>query len=124
MKIVLDTSFILTCLKEKIDFLDAEEFGEMILPFQVLKEIKKMLEKKGKEEILANLALQIIEKNKEKFKFIELNSNYVDGGILKYIENNKDEKFVVATIDKGLKRNLKKMAKLLIIRAKKKIALE
>ena len=70
------------------------------------------------------LALQIIEKNKEKFKFIELNSNYVDGGILKYIENNKDEKFVVATIDKGLKRNLKKMAKLLIIRAKKKIALE
>ena len=124
MKILLDTSFILTCLKEKIDFLNAEEFGELILPVQTINELKKVERKAGKERILANLALQIIEKNKEKFEFIELSSNYVDEGILKCIENNKDEKFVVATVDKGLKRKLKKMVRLLIIRAKKKLELE
>jgi len=123
MEIILDTSFILSCLKEKIDFLDAENFGKLVLATQVLEELENLTEKdKAKEREIARLALKIIEKNKDKFKIIELERKYVDSGILKYVQGNTE--VIVATIDKELKRKLKGIARILTIRARKKLSLE
>ena len=49
MEVILDTSFILSCLGKKIDFLEAERFGSLVLPLQVLNELDKIKKKHGKE---------------------------------------------------------------------------
>ncbi len=46
MELILDTNFILTCLKEKIEFFNASNFGEIDIPIQVLEELD-MLQEKG-----------------------------------------------------------------------------
>jgi rRNA-processing protein FCF1 len=121
MEVLLDTSFILTALKEKIDFLKAEEYGKLLLPKQVLEELKKLNKKaRIKDRENARLALEIITKNKGKFKFIKLKKKYADAGIKRYIKNKK---VIVATLDRELKRELKGKAKILTIRAKKKLVL-
>ena len=121
MEVILDTSFILTCLNEKIDFLEAEEYGRLVLPIQVLEELDKLQEKPGKEGDNVRLALDIIGKNKDKFKIADLRKRYVDSGILNYVKGNK---VVIATIDAELKKKLKGKAKILTIRARKKLILE
>jgi len=118
MELILDTSFILTCLKEGIDFLEAEEFGSLVLPLQVIEEIDKVKEKPGKEGELADLALDIIEKNKNKFKIVDLGKKFADAGIKRYV---KGKKVVVATIDRELKRELRGRVSFLVIRARKKL---
>jgi len=121
MKVLLDTSFILTCLKEKKDFLQAGEFGQLILPVEVIGELRRLLRKgKGKEKERAFLALKIIEANKSIFDEVELGKKHVDSGIKDYIRGRK---VIVATLDKGLKKNLKGKAKILTIRSKKKLVL-
>ena len=120
MEVILDTSFILSCLGKKIDFLEAERFGSLVLPLQVLNELDKIKKKHGKESQQASLALQIIEKNKDKFKIIVLEKKFVDAGILAYAGKNK---VAVATLDKELKKELKGRARILAIRARKKLEL-
>ena len=124
MEVILDTSFILTCLKEKIDFLDACEFGNLSVPEQVILELKK-LEVKGERRTreLANLALQILDKNPGRIKILKLEKKYVDSGIKKYVsENNRN--IIVASMDAGLKKELRDKTPLLIIKSRKKIMLE
>src|SRR3989344_5151052 len=106
MKIILDTSFILSCVKEKADFLDSEKHGNLVIPKQVIKELEK-ISKEGEREEKENscLALQIIEKHKEKFDILCLKKNNVDLGIIEYAQGKND--IAVATIDKELKRKLK-----------------
>ena len=119
MELILDTNFILSCLKEKIEFFDASNFGEIVIPIQVLEELD-MLQEKGemKERELAELASDIISKHKGKFKVIDLSKKFVDAGILKYIQGKK---VIVATLDAELKNKLKGKAKILVIRARKKL---
>jgi len=125
MEVILDTSFILTCLKERIDFLQAEEFGKLVLPRQVLSEIDKLRrEGKRKEKELSSLALDIIQANTKKFEIIELNKKYVDSGIREYVRENSKKKLIVATLDKNLKKELRGKAGILTIRARKKLELE
>mgnify|MGYP001568334500 CR=1 FL=1 len=125
MEVMLDTSFILTCLKEKIDFLEAEEFGRLVIPKQVIAELEKIKKvgKKLKERPLAELALQIIEKNTEKFKFVSLEKEFVDKGIVLYVKEREKagEEMIVATLDREIKKELKEKASFLIIRAGKKL---
>ena len=119
-KVILDTSFILSCVKEKKDFIQAEDYGEFLLPELVVKELKKKAEEgKGKEREVAELALEIIRKNKKKFRFIKLEKGYVDAGILKYAQDK--ERIIVATLDRDLKRKLKGKARILTLRARKKL---
>jgi len=121
MKILLDTSFILTCLKEGIDFLEAENFGKLVLPSEVINELKKLKEnKKGEEKLRAELALDIIGKTKDSFEIIDLNSGHVDSGIINFVKNRK---IIVATMDKELKKKLKNKVRVLSIRARKKLEL-
>lgn len=118
MEVLLDTSFILDCLREKFDFTLAEEYGTMLLAKEVILELEKLAAGRNPNSNLAKLALKIIDKNKNKFKIIELGNRYVDAGILSYI---KDKGVLVATMDSGLKKQLKKK---LVLRARKKLWVE
>ena len=120
MEVILDTSFIMSCLKEKIDFLEAESYGKLVLPIQVLEELDTLQEKLGKDKEQAKLAMDIIESNKDKFKVVDLKKKYVDSGIKDYA---KGKEVIVASLDKELKNSLKGKAKILTIRARKKLEL-
>ncbi len=106
---ILDTSFILSCVRKKIDFF--EEIAaiglELVIPIQVILEIKKI--KKPEAET----AMAIIEKGM--FKTLDLKTKNVDDGIARMSEKNPGD--IVATIDKGLQKRIK--ARKMIIRGAK-----
>lgn len=118
-KAILDTSFILTCVKQKIDFLDEIKFMgiKVLIPEEVLDEVRKIM-KSGKKLHFrenAKLALKIL--NKNGFKKIKLGTAHVDKGLVNFAEKNKD--VIVATLDRELKKKIKKPK--LVIRGKKKL---
>ena len=119
--VILDTSFILTAIKYKIDFLDGIKFLGLtpIIPKQVINELEKIKEskKKGKFKEHAEIALKIFEK--KKIKKIDIKHDYVDKGILNYAK--KDKGVIIATMDKELKNKLPNRK--LIIRAMKRLEL-
>ena len=106
MKIILDTSFILTCLKQKIDFFEELVGEEILIPIQVINEIKRFDNK---------LALRLLEKNK--FQKIDLGKGHTDKRIIKLAKENPN--VIVATLDKEIKNKTKNQK--LIIRGKKKL---
>ena len=112
-QILLDTSFILTCAKQKIDFFEELEHQgfQIIIPKQVLVEIKGL----AKSNPNAELVLKILLKNN--FKLIDLKSKNTDKAIMNYSKKNK--KVIIATLDSDLKKKIK--ANKLIIRGKKKL---
>jgi len=82
-KAVLDTNFILTCVKQKIDFFDEIRFMgfEIVIPEEVIFELKK-IQKSGSKlhsRNNAQLALKILEKNQ--FKKMNLKTKKVDKGL-------------------------------------------
>ena len=116
MKAILDTSFILSAIKNKIDFLEEIKLAGMIplVPQQVLKELENIInsKKRLKFKDQAKLALKILKKTKT----IDIKNNYVDKGLIEY---SKKHKVIIATMDKELKQKIKNQK--MIIRAKKKL---
>ena len=120
-KIIFDTNFILTAIKQKIDFISDLEGYELLVPKQVLEELKKMTTDKKKklvERELAGISLAILNQNKSKFKIIELEKRFVDTGLLRL---KPQEKPVIATLDREIKRLLKGKFKFLTITKRKKL---
>ena len=119
---ILDTNFILTCVKQKIDFFkEIPEKGiEILIPKQVIEEIKRVANstKKFRFRDDARLAQVILEKNK--FKEIDIRGKYVDRGLIKYATEHP--RLIVATLDKEIKDKLRNSK--LIIRGKKKLELQ
>ncbi len=118
-KAVLDTNFILTCVKQKIDFFDEIRFMgfEIVIPEEVIFELKK-IQKSGSKlhsRNNAQLALKILEKNQ--FKKMNLKTKKVDKGLVEL--SKKDKKIVIATLDKELKYKIKRP--ILLIRGRKKL---
>lgn len=117
-EIVIDTNFILTCVKEKIDFIHELEFQgfKVVIPEQILAELVKivMSQKKFKDRKLAELAINILEKRK--FKTDVLKDKNVDKGLMKYV---KGHDCYIATLDRDLKRKLK--GHIITIKGKNKI---
>ena len=117
-KVILDTNFILTCIKQKIDFFEDLKFMGMqiSIPKQVVKEIEEITNSKKKLHFKedAKLALRLLEKNS--FKEIDLKEKNVDNGIVKY--SNKHDT-IVATLDREIKNKIKNSK--LVIRGKKKL---
>ena len=116
-KILLDTSFILTCVRNKIDLFE-ELFLEgykIIIPVQVLDEIKKF--EKSKSE--ARIALKILERDfyeNPDFGAVRKNGT-VDNKIINYAKENPHT--VIATLDRGIKKKIQN--DLMVIRGKKKL---
>ena len=117
-KIILDTNFILTCIRQKIDFFeDINLMGlQILIPEQVIQEIKRISESKKKLKFReeAKLALELLKKSR--FKNINLKSRNTDNGISNY---SKEHDVIVATLDKKLKQKVK--GQKLVIRGKKKL---
>ena len=116
---ILDTNFILSCVKQKIDFFEEIPFQGMrlIIPEEVIEEIKKIAVSGKKLHFRRNaeLALKILEKNQ--FETIKLGSSNVDKSLAEYVKNQKN--IVLATLDEEIKRKIKKS--LLVIRKRKRL---
>ena len=118
-KVVLDTSFILSCIRKKIDFFEEIKLMgiQIIIPEQVIREIKGIILSKKKSYFKddSNLALELFKKNL--FKKIDLKEKNVDKGIIKFAKKNKE--IIVATLDKEIQNNVQNPK--LIIRGQKKL---
>jgi rRNA-processing protein FCF1 len=127
MRVILDTNFVLTCVKEKIDFIlvSEEVFSEkfdFFIPEEVLEELAKISKRKGektKDKEAAKLSLKIIESLEKKGEVnrIKVGEKDVDKGIVNYIKESYPEKFLLATMDKALKK--KAGTGILTVRGKK-----
>lgn len=116
--VVLDTNFILSCIRKKIDFFEEIKFMglKMLIPAEVIKEIKKIAEKgKLKFQEEAKLALSLLKNNS--FSEIELKIKNVDNGIVKTAQKNRD--YIIATLDKEIQNKITNPK--LIIRGNKKL---
>ncbi|MEK6926771.1 MAG: PIN domain-containing protein [Nanoarchaeota archaeon] len=93
MEVILDTSFILTCIKQKIDFFEELSFKgfKIFIPSQVISELKGLAISKSE----ANLALKILHSNS--FKKLELNGRKTDNAIINY--SKKHPEVYIATLD-------------------------
>ena len=117
MKVILDTNFLIDCIRFKIDLKELSG-NEMFVLDSVIFEIGKVAKRGTKESSLAKLALEFIAKNN--FKVLETGKNDADESLLAY---SKD--YAIATHDKTLKNKLKKAkAKIIYIRQKKYLVVE
>lgn len=107
-RIILDTSFILTAVRQKIDFFSwmRSEGFEILIPKGVLRELKGL----G-----ASLALKILET--KKFRTLELEGRSVDNTIIEFARKNP--RAIVATLDAGMKKKIKNPK--LVIRQKRRL---
>jgi rRNA-processing protein FCF1 len=117
MKILIDTNFLLTCAKQKIDlfeFLNNEGF-QILIPKKVLSELEGILISKQKAKFKddAALSIKILEKNN--FSAIDIEGKTVDKSIINFA--NKNKSIIVATLDKDVQKKIKN--KKLIIKRKK-----
>lgn len=121
MDILLDTNFILTCTKKKIDF---EKIANKIIdkkiswivPHQVLDELGNIKDKKGIKKIdkkAAKLSFEILQTLNPKIIELEKNPN-IDIAIVNHII---DKPIALATLDKKLKQRVPNN-KILTIRGK------
>jgi rRNA-processing protein FCF1 len=114
--VILDTNFILSCIRKKIDFFREIKFRgiKILIPEEVVKELKNLSEKGNKKlQEEAKIAILILKKNS--FEKIALNTKNVDNGIVKMAKENKD--YIIGTLDKEIKNKIKNQK--LIIRGEK-----
>ena len=116
-KTLLDSSFIITCVKQKIDlFEDITFLGlRILIPRQVISEIKRL---SVKDED-AKLALRILEKETESFERVNLEKygKTTDKKIIRFANENRD--VLIATLDRDIKQKTENGK--IVIRGKKKI---
>jgi len=120
MQILIDTNFILTCAKQKIDFPEitnqiTTEPIEWLIPQDVLNELDN-LKKIPKEKQATELSFQILQTLNPKIINLPTKNPNVDIKIVNYI---LDKPIVLATLDKNLKSRVKN--KILTIRGKKNL---
>ncbi|MCX6747284.1 MAG: PIN domain-containing protein [Candidatus Pacearchaeota archaeon] len=115
---ILDTNFILSCIRKKIDFFEKIPLMGMkiIIPSEVIDEIRKFSRQgRGNLKQEAKLALVILEN--QEFKRVDLCNKNVDNGIIKLAEKNRD--YIIATLDTGIKNETKNS--ILLIRGEKEL---
>ena len=115
---VLDTNFVLSCIRKKIDFFEKIPLMGMkiIIPIQVIDEIRKISRMgKGKFKDDAKLALTLMEKNR--FNRIDLHTRNVDNGLISLAKKN--ENYVIGTLDTEIKNRTQ--SSVLVIRGEKRL---
>jgi len=110
-QIVLDTSFIISAVRNKIDIFEELQEYKIIIPEQVIVELQGI--SKSKSE--AKIALKILSQNN--FIRPDLKTKNTDNAIINY--SKKNPQFIIATLDKEIKKKTKNPK--LIIRNKKKL---
>lgn len=125
MKILLDTNFIITTTKQKIDIAEkadevTTEAIEWLIPQDVLNElgnIKDRKETSPSDKAAARLAFQILQQLSP--KIIELPNKKNPNVDIKIVNYILDKPIILATLDKNLKQRVKN--KILTIRGKKNL---
>ena len=110
-QILLDASFILSAIRNKIDMFEELQEYKILIPEQVLQELEGLANSKSE----AKLAIKVLSKNK--FQKIDLKTKNTDAGIKSFAKNNPET--IIATLDREIKKSIKNQKAL--IRAKKKI---
>src|SRR3989344_1951975 len=105
MEVLLDTNFIISCLMKKIDFLEElEGMGFVpVLPREVLQEMKDLRNKNKtshKERVAIDMAFEMFSSGKMK------KTSFGQGKVDEYMIKKGKEGIYIATLDKGIKRNI------------------
>ena len=127
MKILLDTNFILTCAKQKIDFSSfandiVDEEINWVVPQDVINELgvlKDMAGMKVQDRDAAKLGFEMMQNLDVEIVQLSGKNPNVDMKIVNYLLENKD--VVLATMDKDLKSRIDN--KILTIRGKNNVKL-
>lgn len=118
-KVLLDTNFILACVKEKVDFFEYFEMDgfKILIPDKVLSELKRLsvLGKKG-IKVRADFALKFLNEAGD-FEEVVVKGKYADSAIVNYLRDHQN--VFLATIDEGLRKKVKN--KIFVIKSNKKI---
>jgi len=116
---ILDTNFILSCIRNKIDFFEEIKFMgfKILIPKEVINELEKIAKSKKKLKFRdeSKIALQLLKKNP--IEIINLEEKNTDKGIIKLSKKNRN--YIVATLDKEIQEKVKNQK--LIIRGHKKL---
>jgi len=124
MEVLLDTNFILTCVKQKLDFVSLAndlilDEIEWVVPYEVLDELSDLSTRIGmttRDKESARVGISLLESLHP--KKIRVGNKNVDDGIVNYTKNKK---IILATLDKGLRSRITN--KILSIRGRQKLEL-
>lgn len=124
MQILLDTNFILTCAKQKIDFESitkelVDESIEWLVPQDVLNELGNIKDRTGErvqDKRAAETSFKILQSLKPKIINLPSKNPNVDIKIISYVLGTE---IVLATLDKNLKSKIDNQ--ILTIRGKKNL---
>jgi len=111
MEILIDTNFIITCSKNKIDMFsqlqDLFPGDKIIIPKQVISELRKLLgkNKNRKDKQAIEISLKMVETKKHLSP--DLKTDDVVRGILEYL--SKLDKSVLGTMDRELKQKAREI---------------
>jgi rRNA-processing protein FCF1 len=119
MKVILDTNFLIDCLRFGVDLKSELAGNEMFVLDTSLLEIEKIAKRKTKESPLARLALEYIKRSG--LIIMDAKEENVDDSLVSFSK----EGYAIATHDKVLKNRLKRIdAKVIYIRQKKYLVIE
>ncbi|MCU0642034.1 MAG: hypothetical protein MUF61_00435 [archaeon] len=101
MEVILDTNFIVSCIKKKIDFLtELESMGfKVLLPKEIVEEVKDLrLNSDRNTKVAVEVALDLF--RKRKIKGMTLGNKPVDEGLIEFGKKGA----YIATLDTAIKR--------------------
>ena len=121
-KVLLDSNFLISCLKFKVDLEKIEELlnekVKFLIPKPALNEVKSLAGSKKRDSKFAKVALHFI--NSKKIEVLEVEGS-ADDAILKLAEKD----LIVATNDLSLRKKLKVGGiKTIYLRGRKKLGVE
>ena len=128
IKVILDANFLIYCSENKLDYISEimnlmNEGYELVIPKQVMDELNDLHKKATKfsDRTASWLAMQIVEKNKDKIRVMDGRANNGDEAILNLVRIGD----VVATLDLELRQRLKALGKrIIVIQRKKKLVFD
>ena len=105
MEVILDSSFIISCVRDRIDFLtQLEEQGfKVVIPREVMQEMKDLRNRKGSshdERLAIDVALEMF--SNKKVKKVGIGKGKVDEALIKKGKTGT----YIATLDKEIKRQV------------------
>ena len=126
MKVLLDTNFIISCIRKKIDFisqLEGQGFS-VVVPIEVmheLKDLKKSIKESHPDRMAIDVAFELFEKRKVKKMSLggtAIRKTHIDAAL---ISKGKDG-YYIATLDNEIKRSVPN--KVVILNAKNEVGVE
>jgi rRNA-processing protein FCF1 len=114
MKIILDTNFLVDCIRFKIDLKSELAGSELFVLDALFFEMENIVRRGTYESKLAKLALNFVESNS--INILETEGSNVDDSLISYSKQG----YEIATNDKELRGRLKKVgSKIIYIRQKR-----